>query len=172
MAKWGLSRIVSELKIRRRTRLKRKQSIALREDFAAVFGEVALWGDDAAVETADVDGQEVIIVDQTIFGLRDDAGPFLSLRGLLAYRPESRFVTVDMGAVKFVHNGADVMAPGIVAADEALAEGDWCWVRDEKNHQPLGIGKCLVPGSKMVGATGKAVKSMYIIGDKLWELDA
>ncbi len=129
-----------------------------------------LWSESDAVETADAGEWGLILVNNEAVGIREGEGPwFLTVRGLLKYRPESAAVTVDMGAVRFVHNGADVMAPGIVDADPGLQEGDWCWIRDEKNKQPLAVGKCLVPGTAMVGAKGKAVRSIHHIGDKLWE---
>ncbi len=167
----GACPLVSELRIRRRVRLKNKQARALREELG--FLECGLWAESAAVETGEAGDLDLILVDRTIHGVRDETGPFLSVRGLLAYRPSNRWVTVDMGAVRFVHNGADIMAPGITAADPALQEGDWCWIRDEKNGQPLAVGKCLMPGAAMGDATsGKAVQNVHHIGDKLWELDA
>lgn len=163
---------VGEWKVRRRKRLKRKEAEALRQQLERVFGGGTFWGDDAAVETADAGDHHVILVDNEVYGLIEEDVPFLSVRGLLAYRPQTRYVTVDMGAVRFVHNGADIMAPGITEADPALAEGDWCWVRDEKNGQPLAVGRCLVAGPVMAGGEkGKAVASVHFIGDKLWELE-
>lgn len=160
---------MSDWRIRRRNRLKQKESRALRDRLREVFGEVALWGDEAAVERADAPDFGVVFVDQEVRGLEQDGEPFLSVRGVLAYRPDRRYVTVDMGAVRFVTNGADIMAPGITDADPGLREGDWCWVRDENNHQPLAIGRCLVPGAGMGAARkGKAVKMVHHIGDKLW----
>jgi PUA-domain protein len=162
---------MSDLKLRRRQRLKAKQAKALHSQLQELFGGGSFWREDAAVERADAGEQAVIVVDNEVHGLEGEAGPFLSVRGVLAYRPDSRFVTVDMGAVRFVTNGADIMAPGITDADPALVQGDWCWVRDEKNHQPLAIGRCLVPGAQMAAATkGKAVAMVHHIGDKLWEL--
>lgn len=169
---WGESLLVSELKIRKRVRLKAKQSRALRDQFKDILPGVELWSDSAAVETGNLPDFDVIIVDGEVHGVIQDDEPFLSVRGLLAYRPVDRSVTVDMGAIRFVHNGADIMAPGIVAADEGLQEGDWCWVKDEKNGQPLAIGRCLMAGAAMAGNKGKAVASVHHIGDKVWELDA
>lgn len=159
-------------KLRRRQRLKNKEARALHERLEQVFGGGAFWPESAAVETADFGEQGVIIVDNQIVGLTGEPGPFLSIRGVLAYRPATRWVTVDMGAVKFLTNGADVMAPGITEADPDLKEGDWCWVRDERNQQPLAIGRCLVPGTAMPRGQGKAVKSVHFIGDKLWTFES
>lgn len=164
---------MSELRIRKRARLKSKQAKALRADFEAVFPGTALWPDNAAVETGSLPDYDVVLVDGKVHGLVRDAKPFLSVRGLLAYRPTTRWVTVDMGAVRFVHNGADVMAPGITEADPDLHVGDWCWIRDEKNGQPLGVGTCLQSGAEMASESkGKSIQSVHHLGDKLWELDA
>jgi PUA-domain protein len=157
-------------KVRRRTRLKSKQSKALRESLVAVFGENAFWDEAAAVEIGDYGAQGIIVVNNEIVGFAGEA-PFLTVRGVLKWRPTTRFVTVDMGAIRFVMNGADIMAPGITEADPALASGDWCWIRDEKNGQPLAIGKCVMSGPEMSGNTkGKAVAMIHHIGDKMWIL--
>ncbi len=161
--------LVSDLKLRRRVRLKGKQSKHIREALAALYGGGEFWSDSSAVETADVGDFHVIVVDNEVIGFQD---PFLSIRGLLKWPVAARYVTVDMGAVRFVTNGADIMAPGITEADPALAEGDLCWIRDEKNGKPLAIGRCLMPGADMGPADkGKAVAMVHHIGDKLWTLE-
>jgi PUA domain protein len=168
--------VSEEPRIRRRARLRNKEADDLRQAISEALGGAALWGDAAPVETGEFAGRALILVDNKVVGLWDGpepaGAPFLSVRGLLAYKPAARAVTVDMGAVRFVANGADIMAPGIVAADPALAEGAWCWVRDEKNGQPLAVGKCLVAGTAMVRGKGKAVKSVHYLGDKWWTIEA
>lgn len=115
---------------------------------------------------------DIIVANGTTIGLIIDGHPFLSVRGLLACPPEKRFVTVDMGAVKFVYNGADVMAPGVVDADPSIAEGDLIWVRDEKNLQPLAVGVALMSGNEMViQKKGKAARSLHHVGDSIWKMD-
>ncbi|MCJ2533922.1 MAG: RNA-binding protein, partial [Candidatus Thermoplasmatota archaeon] len=69
-----------------------------------------------------------------------------TLRGLYKYQPKEYFVIVDMGAVGFVTKGADVMAPGIVDADECIQEHDYVWVCDEKHKKPLAVGIALITG--------------------------
>ncbi len=165
--------LVSELRIRKRARLKIKQARALRDELRSVLGDIELWPDSAAVEVGELPDYGVIVVDNVVMGLEQDGRHFLSVRGLLKYRPQARYVTVDMGAVRFVHNGADVMAPGIVDADPDLVEGDWCWIRDERNKQPLAVGRCMMPGADMAATTkGKAVRSVHVLGDALWDLDS
>lgn len=142
------------------------------EQVAGRLGGAKLWDDTAAVETAEFLEREVLVVDNQVWGVTDKGETFLTVRGLLALKPQARYVTVDMGAVKFVCNGADVMAPGIVEADPAVKEGDWVWIRDERNKQPLAVGRALVPGTAMVRGKGKAIKSIHHLGDKLWNATA
>lgn len=156
-----------EPRVRRRSRLREKEAEDLRAGLAASTG-AALWKEGAAVETGEFLERKVIVVDNKVVGLYDGEQPFLTVRGLLAHKPALRYVTVDMGAVRFVANGADIMAPGIVEADPAVKEGDFVWIRDERNKQPLAVGRALVPGSGMVRGKGKAVKSIHYLGDKLW----
>ncbi|MHB8634604.1 MAG: PUA domain-containing protein [Thermoplasmatota archaeon] len=160
-------RVAEELRIRRRQRLRDREAAELLEQVTTSLGGSQVWDAKAVVETAEFGTTRVFLVGNQVHGLFDES-PFLSVRGLLAYRPATRYVTVDMGAVKFVANGADIMAPGIVEADPALEPGAWCWVRDERNKQPLAVGKALVPGSAMVRGKGKAVRSIHYLGDKLW----
>ncbi len=160
-----------DLKIRRRNRLKSKQTKALLDDMEGRLG-ITLWNPGAVVEEAEAGESKVLLVNNKVLGLYVEDEPFLSLRGLLAHRPEKRWVTVDMGAVRFVTNGADIMAPGITEADPDLQPGDACWIRDEKNGQPLAVGQCMIPGADMGPATGgKAVRNIHTIGDKLWLMD-
>lgn len=160
--------VSDEPRVRRRERLRNKETKELHDRVIAALPGATLWPESAAVEIGEFMERKVIVVDNHVHGLFDGDSPFLSVRGLLAYRPPSRAVTVDMGAVKFVANGADIMAPGIVEADAALALGDWCWIRDERNKQPLAVGRAIVAGTAMVRGKGKAVKSIHHLGDKLW----
>jgi PUA-domain protein len=168
--------VADEPRIRRRARLRTKEARELLDQLGAALGGAALWDEKAAVETGEFADRALVLVDNQVLGLFDgpvpDSKPFLTVRGLLRHRPDARFVTVDMGAVRFVTNGADVMAPGIVEADPAIQPGDWVWVRDERNRQPLAVGIALVPGAAMPRGKGKAVKAVHHVGDKLWALEA
>jgi len=79
---------------------------------------------------------------------------------------------VDMGAVPYVTNGADVMGPGIVEVDPDIKEGDMVWIRDMTHKRPLAIGKALVSAEVMAAkAPGKAIKNLHFVGDKIWKYD-
>jgi PUA domain protein len=96
---------------------------------------------------------------------------FLSLQGLMKYRPKKRWVTIDMGAVSHIANGADVMAPGIIDADNDIQLENMVWIRDEKNNHPLAVGISLMTGSEMITKKeGKAVKVIHYVGDDMWNI--
>ncbi len=156
------------VKIRNRHRLKQKDKKALQESLMQQFGE-ALHLDDHLVEQGRLDEYDLIFVDSIpcFFVEKDKA--FFTVPGLLQFQPKKRDVVVDMGAVRFVTNGADVMAPGIVKADSMIEKDQQIWICDERHHKPLAVGIALISGEEMVKETsGKAVKMKHYIGDSLW----
>jgi PUA domain protein len=78
-------------------------------------------------------------------------------------------ITVDMGAVKHVASGADVMRPGIVSIDDGINAEDFVAIVDVNNKRPLAIGIALF-NSKEIEAykTGRVVKNIHYVGDKIW----
>ncbi|MFB6303135.1 MAG: RNA-binding protein [Haloferacaceae archaeon] len=100
-----------------------------------------------------------------------DGEPFLTVRGANRYPPERHVVTVDEGAVSFVSDGADVMRPGIVDADEEIEAGDLVAIAEETHGKVLAIGRALVPGDEMPGDQGRVVESVHHVGDDLYEFD-
>ena len=92
--------------------------------------------------------------------------PFLSEDALLARFPA---VTVDMGAVRFVCKGANVMRPGITAAD-AFEAGDIVCVREESRGRYLAVGTADLPGGEAAASgRGQAVTTLHYISDRYWE---
>lgn len=75
-----------------------------------------------------------------------------------------------MGAIRFVANGADIMSPGIVDADNNIEEGDQVWICDEEHYKPLAVGIALCSGPAMIKEnTGKAIQNIHYVGDDLWK---
>ena len=160
---------MSDIMIRKRKRMREKEIKALSKDLQDLFG-VSVFDERDPVDMAESSDFNVIFVGQDILGIVYEGKPFLTIRGILKYRPAARSVTVDMGAVPFVTNGADVMGPGITDADEAIAEGDMVWIKDIKNGAPLAVGKALRSGTELKNkAGGKAIKTIHFVGDKLWK---
>lgn len=158
------------LRIRRRTRLRRKEASGWVTRLSADFG-MDLDVDLAAVDGADAGDRRLLLLggDVIAFLHGDDIAP--TLRSLLVHPARRRHVTVDMGAVPFIYNGADVMSPGIVAADEGIRAGDLVWVRDEKHGKPLAVGVALLDGPAMARKEkGKAIETVHHVGDDIWRL--
>ncbi len=78
-------------------------------------------------------------------------------------------VTVDMGAVKFVVNGADIMRPGIVDIG-TFDSGEFIVIIDVNNKMPLAVGIANMDSSEMESvSSGKVVKNIHYVGDEIWK---
>ena len=162
---------MSELRVRKRHRLRQKEIRQLAGSIEAAMG-TDCFGEGDTVDMGEVPGFEVVFVGGKIMAVVSDGEPFLTIRGIMRYGATRRYVTVDMGAVRFVANGADIMGPGVVDVDPGISEGDMVWIRDETHKRPLAIGRAMVPGSEMASKPkGKVIKSLHFVGDKLWTLD-
>ena len=163
---------MTDIRLRNRHRLRQKEIRAIAEGIEQALG-AKVFDEGSTVDMAEGPGYQVVYVDGEIRALVfDDGTPFLTVRGLLRYSATRRFVTVDMGAVKYVANGADVMGPGIVEADAGIAEGDLVWIRDVKNKRPLAIGRSLMSGEALARkGKGKSLTSVHHVGDRIWQLD-
>ncbi|MEM2891656.1 MAG: RNA-binding protein [Thermoplasmata archaeon] len=162
---------MTEFRFRKRHRLRQKEVAAMAERISSELG-TSVFGDIIDIDLAEGPGLDAVYVGGKILALVVDGVPFLTVRGLLAYGASKRYVTVDMGAVRFVYNGADVMGPGIVDCDPDIQVGDLVWVRDVNNKRPLAVGKALMSGREMLAKPkGKAVKSIHHVGDRIWALD-
>lgn len=157
------------MKIRKRYYLQKKK---LKEIKTKLGPYSSLIHPKAKVEILETDLPDLILVDGEPLIIILDGEPFPTLKGALKKPLESHFVVVDMGAVKFMASGADVMAPGIVEADSQIQEGDTVIVVDENHQKPLAMGTAIINGEEMVTRDkGKAVKTLHYIGDKIWNLD-
>ncbi len=78
-------------------------------------------------------------------------------------------ITVDMGAIKFVSSGADIMRPGITKIDDGLKAGDAAVVVDETHGKALAVGIVLLSSEELRAADkGKVVKNIHYVGDIIW----
>lgn len=162
---------MAALRIRKRHRLRQKEIHGLSAKIEAALG-TETFDEGDTVDMAETPDFHVLFVDGVSIGIVSEGEPFLTVRGIIRYGASKRFVTVDMGAVPFVANGADVMGPGVVDADSAISGGDLVWIRDERNLRPLAIGRALVSGTDMLGKPkGKVASSLHHVGDKLWTVD-
>ena len=159
------------LRVHKRQRLRTREVEDLDAEMKRSWG-IAPFPPESAVESGSFDKQDVIIFKGRIVAFKDGGIVLPTIHLLLSMRPLAKFVTVDMGAVRFVCNGADVMAPGVVEAEPSIREGEGVWIRDMKNGKPLAVGVALAPGSNMRGSKGKVVRTLHFVGDRLWGYEA
>lgn len=97
---------------------------------------------------------------------------FPTLQGAIARPFSARRVTVDMGAVRFVVNGADIMRPGIVAVTDDVRADHPVLVVEERHGKPLAVGIARMDAEAMRAETaGKVCKNIHHVGDEIWSLE-
>ena len=101
-----------------------------------------------------------------ILKINDDYLPFLSEIEMLEKFPN---VMVDMGAVKFMCKGANVMRPGIKKFTEFEKDKLVCII-EESRHKFLAVGKAIVSSSDLEDMKkGEVIKNIHYISDRFWE---
>ncbi len=91
-----------------------------------------------------------------------------TIRFLLSNRCLEK-LTVDMGAVKFVVSGADIMRPGIVEIPDNIQKDQIIAIVDENNKKPIAVGVALSDSEDMKKKDkGKVVKNIHWAGDMIW----
>jgi len=113
------------------------------------------------------DAQIIVGEGIKILKINDEYVPFLSETQMLEKFP---YVMVDMGAVKFMCKGANVMRPGIKKYSEFQKDSIVC-VIEESHHKFLAIGKTLVSSQELENMEkGEVIKNLHYISDKFWEI--
>lgn len=130
----------------------------------------SVFGSKANVETVEADFGQILLINgkPVLFKIGDVILPTLLSNDILAQTPK---VVVDMGAVRFVCNGADVMAPGIVRYEGEFSKGDVVLVVDEKHGKPLALGEILYSSEEAKTVKqGAVVKNFHYVSDKVWNV--
>ncbi len=111
---------------------------------------------------------KLILVDKqpSFFYYQDKISPTLKyLQNKLILKK----ITVDMGAIKFVINGADIMRPGIIHIENEIEKNEFVVIVDENNKKPLAVGVALLNTEEMKNTkSGKVIKNIHYVGDKIW----
>lgn len=155
------------MEISTRHHLRSDEVAALEDRLGDLFG-VALDGDQyEAVEFADEEFR-LVLVDGEPWVLELPEGPVLTVHGANALAPTDRVITVDQGAVAFVSDGADIMRPGIVDADETIGPDDPVLVAEEAHGKVLAVGRARTDGADMLGDQGKVVDAIHHVGDDIY----
>ncbi len=113
------------------------------------------------------DGQMIFGEGLTAIKIGQNYLPFLSDSATLAKFPS---VMVDMGAVKFMCNGANVMRPGVRSFGE-FEKGQIVCIIEESQKKALAVGRTLVSSTEMSEMNkGIVIENLHYISDKYWEI--
>ncbi len=159
-------------KIRKRHLMKKKAQKLFIEQLGKSLGtEIVNLDDDSRFEEGLLDdGSRIILLDGEILFFEEDGDMIPSLRALLAGIVTIPRIVVEMGAVKFVVNGADIMRPGVTKLDDTVRKGSIVAIVDETHGKPLAVGIAQMDAEAMRNTSGgKVVLSKHHIGDPLWE---
>jgi PUA domain protein len=113
-------------------------------------------------------GELIILNNEAAFiQIEDEIFPtLLNTSGL----DELPSLKVDMGAVPYICNGADIMAPGLVKIDGDFTMGDVLVVVEERFSKSIAVAKALYTAKEIAEKKrGKIAKNLHYIGDAFWE---
>jgi PUA domain protein len=154
----------------RRYSLKAKQAKQILNEIAErlKINVEALFGSKANVEVVEAEVGKIYLVNgkPLFFKIGERLLPTLIFQEFASRAPK---IVVDMGAVPYVCNGADVMAPGIRRVDGEFSKGDLVLVVDEKHGKPLALGESLYDAeSARQTKQGVVVRTIHFVSDKVW----
>lgn len=152
-------------RLSKRRVLGRKDARRLSDEIEALLGSVEF----ITIGQARVDGDVIVyLLDGVVqFARRNDTlFPTLNNPNL----GELPSVSVDMGAISYVCNGADVMVPGIKEVRRDFEKGGLVVVKDIEHGKALAIGASLASSSEIRAMKkGKAIRNLHYVGDKIWK---
>jgi PUA domain protein len=150
-------------------RLKDREVKALVRDFTGIYPNL-----DLPKSAKDFD--EISVGEDVVYFI--DGAPLL-VRSKGKLMPSLKFtkaidslphVIVDMGAVKHIVNGADVMRPGIKDVRGDFRKSDLVVILDEKFGKPIALGVAEVDSTEMRRVSkGNVIRSVHYVGDELWK---
>ena len=120
------------------------------------------------IKTHDVNEKGVIITGDGITAVKigENILPFLDGTEVLEKFP---YVKVDMGAIKFVCKGANVMRPGITKFSD-FDNGEIVCVVEESQNKFLAVGKAEMSSKDAEDSSnGEVIKNMHYISADFWE---
>jgi len=149
----------------KRHRLSGKEVKALNDILLQKYGLIDFLDKQANVELLE---DSCIQVNGELMFFYLDGQPIPTLK-LILKNNFLKAAVIDMPAVKFIVNGADIMRPGIKEMAD-FAQNDIIVIVDQNNHKPLAIGQALFSSEEMQKLDkGKVIKNLHYVGDPLWK---
>jgi PUA-domain protein len=127
-----------------------------------------ILGSKTSIEVIEADFGQILLINgkPLFYKVGEKALPTLFFKDISERIPK---IVVDMGAIPYVCNGADVMAPGIVRVEGEFSKGDLVLVVDEKHGKTLALGEVLYDAENVGNVKqGAVVKNIHFVSDKIW----
>ena len=121
------------------------------------------------IKSIECDEDTQILILERIKAIKTNEGifPFLDQEETLENFPK---IEIDLGAIKYVCNGADVMRPGIKIFNDEFKKGDIVAIQEEKYKKYIAVGIAAFSSSELeISKKGMAIKNNHYVGDKAWE---
>ncbi len=151
----------------RKYALSRSETSELMELIRSRWPQPAVPGSVKTLQVIEVEEKSILLVSDDLLAVKteDQVLPLLAGEELLKLFPS---ITVDMGAVKFVCNGADVMRPGITKMD-SFRKGEIVAVKDSAHGKYLAVGLALVDSDEAEKmGKGPVLENKHHVSDKFW----
>lgn len=164
---------MAPITIRKRHTVRKGDAAELVRRLGEELGEEASIFAADRIEVAETGGPfRLYLLDKRPLLFERDGVLFPTLHGAIARPFSARRVTVDMGAVRFVVNGADIMRPGIVSVTDDVLADHPVLVVEERHGKPLAVCIARLDATAMrAEAAGKVCKNIHHVGDEIWSLE-
>jgi len=150
------------LREREATQLLDKFSLKLSLDIKQLLGAKA------QIEVADTKAAKIFFANNkpVLAVFNNTFLPTLLFEEALRLLPK---IVVNMGAVPYICNGADIMAPGVVRIEKGYKTNDYVIVADERHDKPIALAIALTDSQTVPEMQhGKIAKNIHYVGDNLW----
>lgn len=160
------------MEIIRRHVMRKSNFREMKEEFRKVVGDDVDKLFQKSAELIITEESELYAENKIVLAFKYNENILPSLQALNKDLVKLPTITVDMGAVPYVTNGADIMAPGITKISDGLNAGDFIMIIDEKFGKVLAVGQLLYSGKEIKEMKkGKAVKNIHFVNDEIWKLE-
>ena len=164
------------MNIKQRHFIQKSQIKELKEDILTQYDQKFLSQiipKKAKIELIQTDAGDILFAINDVLKLWKSKNGYIPVLTLLLNNQVSlKKVVVDMGAIKFVANGADIMRPGITKIDPSIKKADIIEIVDESHGRALAVGKALYDADEMhKKESGKVVKNLHTIQDPVWDFE-
>ena len=149
-------------------RLKDKEVKGLLREVRRLYPQILVLESAKNIEELTVGEDVIYFVDGVPLFLRTKAGylPSLKSEEVINSLPH---VTVDMGAVAHIVNGADIMRPGVKGVQRDFGKGELVVIVDERHGKPIALGLTGIDSGEMLRMSrGKVIANIHYVGDDLW----